>query len=139
MTVFLAHRPPFRHAGRALLLSVGMFGISMAVFGMTSIPIVSFLALAASGAFDAISVIIRTTILQLYVPEHLRGRVFAVNMVFVYSSNELGAFESGIAAALLGVVPSVVLGGICSCVIAMIFAKKFPELRALGRMSVDSV
>ena len=138
MTFVLAHRPPLSHAGVSLLVSVAMFGVTMIIFGISRLAIVSFLALAFSGAFDAISVIIRSTILQLFVPEYLRGRVFAVNMIFIYSSNELGDFESGMAAALLGTVPSVMLGGVGAILVAWFFAYRFPQLRGLGKMSANA-
>lgn len=136
MTFVLAHRGPFRHAGVSLLFAVAMFGAAMIVFGVSRIPLLSFFALVASGAFDAVSVTIRSTILYLFIPERLRGRVFAVNMIFVYSSNELGDFESGMAAALIGVVPSVVVGGIGAMLVSLIFAYRYPELRGLKKMAI---
>jgi MFS family permease len=135
MTFILAHRRPFTRAGISLLISVGMFGLMVAIFGVSRIPVISFLALVGTGVFDAISVSIRSTILQLFVPERLRGRVFGVNMIFIYSSNELGAFESGVAASVLGTVPSVVFGGVCAVLVASSFAALFPELRKLGKIS----
>ncbi|TDU26541.1 sugar phosphate permease [Panacagrimonas perspica] len=102
--------PPTRHAWRNLLWSVLGFGVATLVFGLSTNFWISMVALAASGAFDSVSVVIRGTIVQSLTEDHMRGRVAAVNSVFVSASNELGAFESGVAAKLLGVVPSVVFG-----------------------------
>ncbi len=102
--------PPTRHAWRNLLWAVLGFGVATLVFGLSTSFWLSILALTATGAFDSISVVIRGTILQSLVEDHMRGRVAAVNSVFISASNELGAFESGVAAKLLGVVPSVVFG-----------------------------
>jgi predicted MFS family arabinose efflux permease len=102
--------PPTRHAWRNLLWSVLGFGAATLAFALSKSFLFSALALAASGAFDSISVVIRGTILQALTEDHMRGRVSAVNSVFISASNELGAFESGVAAKLLGVIPSVVFG-----------------------------
>lgn len=106
--------PPTRHAWRNLLWSVLGFGIATLVFGLSQVFWISVIALAASGAFDSVSVVIRGTILQSLTEDHMRGRVASVSSVFVSASNELGAFESGVAARLLGVVPSVVFGAVAT-------------------------
>lgn len=103
--------PPTRHAWRNLLLAVVGFGVATLVFAVSQWFWLSMVALFLTGAFDSISVVIRQTILQVIPPDHLRGRVQAVNSIFISSSNELGAFESGVAAKLLGTVPSVIFGG----------------------------
>jgi predicted MFS family arabinose efflux permease len=103
--------PPTYQAWRNLLWSVLGFGIATLVFGLSSHVWLSALALFATGVFDSVSVVIRGTILQMMTADHMRGRVASVNSVFVSASNELGAFESGVAARLMGVVPSVVFGG----------------------------
>lgn len=103
--------PPTRHAWRNLLLAVIGFGVATLVFAVSQLFWLSMVALFLTGAFDSISVVIRQTILQVIPPDHLRGRVQAVNSIFISSSNELGAFESGVAAKLLGTVPSVIFGG----------------------------
>lgn len=102
--------PPTKHAWRNLLWSVLGFGVATLIFGLSTNFWVSVVALAATGAFDSVSVVIRGTLVQLMTEDHMRGRVASVNSVFVSASNELGAFESGVAAKLLGVVPSVVFG-----------------------------
>lgn len=104
--------PPFRHAWRNLLVVVLGFGIATLVFGFSQNFWLSAVALFLTGAFDSVSVVIRSTILQTIPPEHLRGRVLSVNSIFVSASNELGAFESGVAARLMGAVPSVIFGGV---------------------------
>ncbi len=111
MMVVLAKYPPTHHAWRNMLLAVAGFGVFTLVFALSKVMWLSLVALALIGAFDSISVVIRQTILQVFPPEHLRGRVAAVNGMFVSSSNELGAFESGVMARLLGTVPSVIFGG----------------------------
>jgi predicted MFS family arabinose efflux permease len=102
---------PMKHAWRNLLIAVAGFGISILLFAVSPWMAVSVAALFLSGAFDSISVVIRQTLLQLRTPDDMRGRVMAVNGIFVSSSNELGAFESGLAARLMGVVPSALFGG----------------------------
>jgi len=112
LTVFACtHYPPTRHAWRNLLIAVAGFGAATLVFALSKVFWLSVLALFLTGAFDSISVVIRQTILQVMPPDHLRGRVYSVNSIFISSSNELGAFESGVAARLIGTVPSVLLGG----------------------------
>lgn len=137
MALFLAHRPPFKRAGFALLWSVAFFGFSFVLFGLSTNIYLSLIALALTGAFDAVSVTIRATILHLFVPDEVRGRVFAVNMIFVYSSNELGDFESGAVAALIGTVPSVIVGGFASALVAVAFAWIFPDMRKLKKMTPE--
>ena len=123
--------PPSRHAGRTMLISVAGFGVSMIVFGLSSNFLLSLVALFVSGAADGISVIIRYTILRVLSPERVRGRVAAVNWVFIGASNELGAFESGIAARAFGAVPSVVGGGFITLAIVAVVALAVPSLRQL--------
>jgi MFS family permease len=127
----LAHRPTMSNAGTKLFWCVAGFGICMIVFGISRNFYLSLIALAVSGALDSISVIVRSTILQLHTPDHMRGRVSAVNSMFIGSSNEIGAFESGVAAKLLGVVPSVIFGGSMTLLTVGITALKAPKLRKL--------
>ena len=122
-------RPPGRHAGRTLLLCVAGFGLSMIVFGLSTSIVISLIALFMSGVTDGVSVIIRNTVLRVLSPEAIRGRVAAVNWVFVGASNELGAFESGVAARLFGAVPTVVAGGIVTLGIVGLVALAVPGLR----------
>ena len=127
----IAHRPPMKRAGFALFVSVGAFGVCMIGFALSRELWLSFALLFASGIFDNVSVVIRSTLLQTRTPEHLLGRVSAVNQIFIGSSNEIGAFESGIAARLLGVVPSVVFGGTMTLLVVAITAWRAPSLRKL--------
>ncbi|HUR94847.1 MAG TPA: MFS transporter [Gemmatimonadales bacterium] len=131
MSVWLAHRPPMRRAGRTLLASVALFGLSMIVFGLSRNVGLSLGALILSGMVDTVSVVVRSTLLQVLTPEHLLGRVSSVNAIFIGSSNEIGAFESGVAAKLLGVVPAVVLGGLATLAVVAVTMVRAPELRRL--------
>ena len=131
MGIYLAFRPPMKRAGWMLLANVAGFGACMIVFALSTNMKLSLVLLFLSGACDSVSVVIRATILQLMMPDHMRGRVSAVNNIFVGTSNELGAFESGLAAKLLGLVPSVVIGGSIS-ILAVIATGTFaPKLRRL--------
>lgn len=131
MMVYLSWKPPGAHAGRNLLLAVAGFGCAMLLFGVSTTFWLSVAALACAGMFDSISVVTRHTILQLHTPDHMRGRVAAANTMFISSSNELGAVESGIAARLLGTVPSVVFGAMMTFAIVGAVALKAPSLRRL--------
>jgi predicted MFS family arabinose efflux permease len=130
----LARRPIRRRAGPILFFVVTGFGASIVVFGLSRNMWLSMAALAASGAFDLVSMVLRSTILPLVTPDELRGRVNAVEMVFISASNELGAFESGVAAALIGAVPAVVAGGIATIAIAAIWWRLFPALARVDRL-----
>jgi MFS family permease len=132
--IVLARRPIHRRAGGTLLTVVALYGVTMIVFGLSETMWLSLLALAVGGGVDMVSVVLRQTILPLVTPDELRGRVNAVEMVFISASNELGAFESGVAAALLGAVPAVVLGGVATIAIAGLWWKAFPALRAVDRL-----
>jgi MFS family permease len=134
MSVLLAHLPPLRKAGRTLLYSVALFGLCMIGFGLSRNFLLSIALLGASGMADTVSVVNRSTLLQVLTPSHLLGRVSAVNAIFIGSSNEIGAFESGTAARLIGTVPAVVLGGMATLVVVAITAVKVPSLRRLGRI-----
>jgi len=134
MGIFLAHRPPFRRAGRTMLLAVALFAISIVGFGLSRNFYLSLGLLALSGMADNVSVVIRSTLIQLLTPPHMLGRVAAVNSIFIGSSNELGAFESGVAARLLGAVPAVVLGGSAALLVVGLTARLVPRLRKLGRI-----
>jgi MFS family permease len=123
-----------RRAGPTLFVVVAGFGVCMVVFGLSREMWLSMAALAFAGAFDMVSVVLRSTILPLVTPDELRGRVNAVEMVFISASNELGAFESGVAAALIGAVPAVVLGGVATVVVAGVWWKLFPSLARVDRL-----
>ena len=124
-------RPPSRHAGATLLVCVAGFGVSMIVFGASTVFAVSLVALFVSGVTDGVSMVIRNTILRVLSPERIRGRVASVNWVFIGASNELGAFESGFAARIFGTVPSVVGGGILTLAVVGATALLVPSLRSL--------
>jgi MFS family permease len=128
MSLVLAHLPPLRRAGQALLISVGVFGLSIIGFGLSRDFLLSIVLLAVSGMSDTVSVVIRSTLLQVLTPDHLLGRVSSVNAIFIGSSNEIGAFESGTAARLIGTVPSVVFGGLATLVVVAVTVVKVPQL-----------
>ena len=129
--IYLARNPIREHAGKYLLWAVAGFGVCIIGFGLTSHFWVAALILVLSGIFDGVSVILRTTIMQLSTPDHMRGRVASINGIFIGSSNELGAFESGVTAKLFGLVPSVVLGGLMTLGVVATTAKLAPKLRNL--------
>jgi MFS family permease len=131
MGLWIAHRPPMRRAGPALFACVALFGLSMIGFALSTNFWLSLALLTFSGMADNVSVVIRGTLVQTMTPEHLLGRVSAVNQIFIGSSNEIGAFESGVAAKLLGTVPSVVLGGIATLVVVAITMWRAPALRKM--------
>jgi MFS family permease len=133
-SVYLAHRPPFKRSGRTLLYAVATFALCIVAFGLSRSFVFSLVVLAISGMADNVSVLVRSTLLQVLTPEHLLGRVGSVSAIFVGSSNELGAFESGVAARLLGTVTSVVLGGLASLGVVGVIAMQVPRLRKLGRI-----
>jgi MFS family permease len=131
----VAHLPPFRRAGRTLLLVVAGFGLATIVFGLSRSFALSLLMLGLLGALDNISVVIRSTLLLTRTPDDMRGRVNAVHFVFIGISNELGAFESGVAAALLGTVGAVAAGGVGTLLVVALVALIWPEVRRLGRLA----
>ena len=132
MAVMLAHRPPLRRAGRSLLWAVGGFGAATVVFGFSTDPYLSFAMLFLTGALDNVSVVVRHTLVQVLTPDAMRGRVSAVNTIFIGSSNELGEFESGLAARFFGPVAAVVLGGVGAVAIVFLVAAAWPAVLRLG-------
>ena len=134
MSVVLTRWPFERRVGRKLLLAVGIYGLSMLVFGLSTSLVLSMLALAVSGAADMVSVVIRITLVQLETPDEMRGRVSAVNSIFIGASNQLGEFESGVTAAWLGPVGSVLLGGVGTLLVAVAWLRLFPSLATRDRM-----
>jgi MFS family permease len=132
--LYLARRPIARYAGRTLLLVVAAFGASMIVFGLSRSFWLSVAALAVAGGVDMASMVLRQTIVPLVTPDEVRGRVNAVEMVFISASNELGAFESGVAAALVGAVPAVVIGGAATIAVAVLWTRLFPPLARIDRL-----
>ena len=132
--VWLTRRPMGRHAGRTLLIVVAIYGAAIVVFGLSRNFALSFVVLAISGFADMFSMNIRSTTVALATPDRLRGRVNAVEMVFISASNQLGAFESGLAASLVGTVPAVVGGGCVTIGIALTWIRLFPALSTIDRL-----
>ncbi len=134
MALFIAHRRPFRKAGQAFLWAVAGFGVCTIVFGVSHIYPLSLAMLFIMGALDNISVVVRSTLMLVMAPDEMRGRVSAVNSIFVSSSNELGAFESGLTAWLLGPVLAVAAGGAGTILVVIACALIWPQLRNLGSL-----
>jgi MFS family permease len=138
MAMAVAHYPLRRRAGIVMLGCVAGFGVCTIVFGLSRNVALSLVALALLGAFDMVSVIIRHTVIQLGTPDHMRGRVSAVNMIFIGASNEVGQFESGVTAQWFGTVPAVVLGGGGAILVVAVWAWLFPALRQVDQMPSTS-
>jgi MFS family permease len=136
MAILLAHRPLKRRAGAIMFASVGVFGLATIVFALSKVFWLSFVALVVCGASDMISVIIRGTLVQIATPPEMRGRVSAVNQVFIGASNELGEFESGLTAAWLGAVRAAVVGGVATCAVVVVCAAAFEDLRRVDRLEL---
>ena len=134
MAVWLAHRPLKRRVGPAMLWCVAGFGVFTIIFGLSRSLILSMISLLLVGATDMVSVVIRAILVQLGTPDEMRGRVNAVDMMFIGASNQLGEFESGLTAHWFGTVPAVVLGGVGTLVVIAIWAWRFPELRQADQM-----
>ena len=133
ISVFLARYPLERRIGLTLFRSVIVFGVATVVFGVSTNVVLSLIALTILGAADVVSMVIRVSLAQIRTPDAMRGRVSAVHSLFTGTSNQLGAFESGVVAALVGTVPSVVIGGLGTILVAALWMALFPELRRLGR------
>ena len=136
MAFAIAHLPPFRHAGRTLLIAVTGFGLATIIFGFSTNFLLSIAMLTLLGGLDNISVIIRGTLMLTLTPDEMRGRTAAVNSIFIGTSNEMGAFESGMAASLFGPVIAVVAGGIGTILVVMTIARVWPEMRNLKSLDV---
>jgi MFS family permease len=134
MTAVLASHPITHGAGLKMFQAVIVFGVATVVFGVSRLLWLSIIALTVMGAADTVSVVVRSSLVQLATPDAMRGRVSAVNYLFINASNQLGAFESGATAALLGTVPAVVLGGIGTVAVALVWMKLFPTLRRVERL-----
>ncbi len=131
MAIYMTRFNITKNAGRNLLIGIYGFGICIIIFGLSKEFYLSLFVLALSGAFDSVSVVVRSTIIQLMTPDNMKGRVSAVNSIFIGSSNEIGAFESGVAAKLLGTVPAVVFGGVMTLLIVTFVSITSPALRKL--------
>ncbi len=138
MALILAHNPPKENAGKSLLFSVAGFGIAIIMFGLSTNFYLSLFCLFLSGIFDSVSVVVRSTIIQAFTPDEMRGRVAAVNSIFIGSSNELGAFESGVSARFMGTIPSVIFGGCMTILVVSITSILSPTLRKLNFTEVLS-
>jgi MFS family permease len=138
VAILLAHYPLRRRAGLGMLYCVCGFGAFTIVFGLSHSLALSLIALMLTGAFDMVSVIVRSTLVQLTTPDEMRGRVSAVNMLFIGASNELGQFESGITAQWFGAVPAVILGGAGTIAIVVLWNWLFPELRKVDKLGKEN-
>lgn len=134
MTIWLARFPVERRVGMRMFQAVIIFGIGTIIFGVSRFIPLSILALAVMGAADTISVVIRVSLVQLQTPDEMRGRVGAVNYLFINASNQLGEFESGLMASLFGTVPAVVIGGIGTIAVALLWIKLFPSLKSVEKL-----
>jgi MFS family permease len=134
VAILLAYRPLRRRAGLAMLYCVFAFGVFTIVFGLSHSLALSLIALLLTGAFDMVSVIVRSTLIQLTTPDEMRGRVSSVNMLFIGGSNEFGQFESGITAQWFGAVPAVILGGVGTIAVVVLWSWLFPSLRKVDRL-----
>jgi MFS family permease len=134
MALTLAHHPLKKHAGAVMLWCVAGFGAFTIVFGLSRNLLLSVAALILMGACDMVSVVIRHTLVQLNTPDEMRGRVSAVNSMFIGASNEMGQFESGVTAAWFGAVPAVILGGVGTLLIVGLWSRLFPELRRVDEL-----
>lgn len=135
VALFLARRPLRGRVGRTMFIAVGVFGLATIVFGLSRSFALSLLALVALGASDMISVVVRSSFVQLETPDEMRGRVSAVNSVFIGTSNQLGEFESGLTAAWFGAVPAVLIGGIGTILIVLLWIRLFPALYKVDRLA----
>ncbi len=130
-SIFLAHHPIRRQAGRRMFLAVMVFGLATVAFALSRNVVLSMAILCVLGAADVVSVVVRSSLVQMETPDEMRGRVSAVNSLFIGTSNQLGEFESGVTASWFGVVPATILGGVGSIVIALLWMGWFPDLRKL--------
>lgn len=136
MAVILAYYPPVKNSGKLLLINVALFGVCMIAFALSENFYLSFSLLLLSGMFDNVSVVIRHTIIQAFTPNEMRGRVSSVNSIFIGASNEIGAFESGLAARLMGLIPSVIFGGAMTLAVVAGAVRFAPSLRKLHLKNV---
>ncbi|HEY0257249.1 MAG TPA: MFS transporter, partial [Candidatus Methylacidiphilales bacterium] len=134
MAVITAHLTPWHHAGRAMLVAVAGFGMATILFGMSQVFWLSVVALAMTGMFDNVSVVVRQTVMQMITPDAMRGRVSSITFLFISCSNELGELESGLTARWMGAVGSVIFGGIGTLLVVLGSVAVFPEIRKLGRL-----
>ena len=134
MSIFLALHPLRKRCGRTMFVAVAFFGVATVVFGLSRSFLLSIGALAILGAADMISIVIRQSLVQIRTPDEMRGRVSAVNSMFVGTSNQLGEFESGVTAAWFGIVPAVLIGGIGTMIVVIVWWKLFPQLARIDSL-----
>jgi MFS family permease len=134
MSVFLARHPLRRRVGQSMFIAVAVFGTATIIFALSTVFILSLISLIVLGASDVISVVIRHSLVQIETPDEMRGRVSAVNSMFIGTSNQLGEFESGITASLFGVVPAVLIGGISTIIIVIMWMRLFPQLARIDSL-----
>jgi len=139
VSLLLVVRPLRRRAGRTMLICVAIYGLATIVFGLSKNMLVSLAALFVVGASDMVSVVVRSSMLQLATPPEMRGRVSAVNWLFIGASNEFGEFESGLTASWWGAVPAVIVGGIASVAVTVSAALLFPKLRRADALTAESL
>jgi predicted MFS family arabinose efflux permease len=139
VSVILLARPIRRRAGPLMFVCVGIFGAATVVFGLTHSIVIALIALFVIGASDMVSVVVRSSILQLATPPEMRGRVSAVNWLFIGASNEFGEYESGLTAHWWGAVRAVVIGGVASLAVTGLWAVLFPQLRRADRLTAESL
>ena len=137
MSIYLARYPLKKNVGRTMFISVVVFGLATIVFSLSTSVVISILALIVLGASDVISVVVRSTFVQMETPDSMRGRVSSVNMLFIGTSNQLGEFESGLTASWLGTVPAVLIGGIGTIVVAVLWMKIFPDLLHIDKLKAS--
>jgi MFS family permease len=135
MAILLAYQPLRRRVGKIMLFCVGGFGVFTIVFGVSHSLVLSLISLTLVGASDMVSVVVRGTLVQIATPDSVRGRVNAVDMIFIGASNEFGEFESGVTAHWFGTVPAVILGGVGTVVVVALWAWMFPELRDADKLT----
>lgn len=138
-SIFLAHHPIRKHAGRRMFIAVVVFGVATIAFALSRSVLLSMGILCVLGAADVTSVVVRSSLVQMETPDEMRGRVSAVNSLFIGTSNQLGEFESGVTASWFGVIPATIVGGVGSIVIALIWMGLFPGLRQLESVAGPAV
>jgi MFS family permease len=137
VSLYLARYPIQRRVGKMMFGSVALYGLTTLVFALSHSILLSLAALMLSGAFDMVSVVVRQSLVQLETPDEMRGRVSAVNSIFIGASNQLGEFESGVTAGWLGAVPSVLVGGASTVLIVALWMKLFPSLAQRAKLTVS--
>jgi MFS family permease len=137
MSALLARKPLKQNVGRIMCIAVICFGLATIVFSISKSVVISFLALFVLGASDVVSVVIRSTLVQLETPDYMRGRVSAVNMIFIGTSNQLGEFESGVTASLFGTIPATLIGGIGTIAVVLLWTRLFPSLFKVNKFEAS--